>query len=395
MEALKSKVAVGLAVASFGGAMEAAPADAYQSHGSSAPTHWANVGGFPFINGGIHSRQEYVNAITSNEGAHLMQVMGLNAAERKAWRAAARRGEERSCGVNTGQHFDVMGFGAGAYSVDGNNTLTDSRYRNQKLTGYCLDVKVPSKDVHHKSGSGRKATGETLHTFVASKCGNFAVKSVSYKFAAPKHKAKLAEVSVFKHALDANDEKLFPTPTHTFEFMMRCVQKGHLIQREVIYNSYPQPLGKCDVGKPVTVKEMPTLGPEQWETLSDAEQTKIVKKNPKRNLFVFKDREKKVTPPPAQCTDTMTPEQCFPKDGTQGPGAGTPGTTNTGSTVGGPGAGGSAGNETYSVPCYDAPDSQNGDLNPATEGEIMYVASTANVDQNQYCIGQAQPATNP
>jgi hypothetical protein len=82
------------------------------------------------------------------------------------------------------------------------------------------------------------------------------------------------------------------------------------------------------------------------------------------------------------------------KDGTQGPGAGTPGNTDTGSTVGGPGAGGQPGNTTESYQCYDSPDSQNGDLNPNTEGGIMYVDSASKVDQMNYCVGPAKPAVN-
>lgn len=93
------------------------------------------------------------------------------------------------------------------------------------------------------------------------------------------------------------------------------------------------------------------------------------------------------TPPPTT--------EVKPKDGTVGPGAGTPGNTNTGSTVGGTGAGGQPGNLVASVPCYDSNRLNVGDGKTTTEGEIMYVWNKDQVDINQECMVIAEPAVNP
>ncbi|MEK7599712.1 MAG: hypothetical protein AAB462_01615 [Patescibacteria group bacterium] len=64
-----------------------------------------------------------------------------------------------------------------------------------------------------------------------------------------------------------------------------------------------------------------------------------------------------------------------PKDGTQGPGTGTPG------QAGGPGAGGEAGNPTNGAVCRDTTDPTTGDHNSATEGDIV----TGDPDQFGNC----------
>jgi hypothetical protein len=73
-----------------------------------------------------------------------------------------------------------------------------------------------------------------------------------------------------------------------------------------------------------------------------------------------------------------------PKNGTEGPGAGTPG------QPGGPGAGGQPGNTTTGETCRDPADSTDGDMNPSTQGNIM----SGTPDQFGYCVGQAQPLVN-
>lgn len=80
----------------------------------------------------------------------------------------------------------------------------------------------------------------------------------------------------------------------------------------------------------------------------------------------------------------FVPPGTVPKDGTQGPGAGTPG------QPGGPGAGGQPGNPSEGAPCYDDSSTVNGDLNPATSGDILY----GTPDQFGNCVGPAQPMTS-
>lgn len=75
-------------------------------------------------------------------------------------------------------------------------------------------------------------------------------------------------------------------------------------------------------------------------------------------------------------------EECvIPKDGTQGPGAGIP------TQPGGPSAGGQPGNPTIGETCIDPADTTDGDMNPATSGDVM----SGTHDQFGYCVGQAQP----
>lgn len=71
-----------------------------------------------------------------------------------------------------------------------------------------------------------------------------------------------------------------------------------------------------------------------------------------------------------------------PKDGTQGVGTTVPG------PIGGEGAGGVPGNTEEGTLCYDAADLVNGDLDPATEGGVLWGTSK---DQNDYCVGAAKP----
>lgn len=68
------------------------------------------------------------------------------------------------------------------------------------------------------------------------------------------------------------------------------------------------------------------------------------------------------------------------KDGTKGPGEGTPG------QPGGPGAGGQPGNVEEGVICRDTNDTVNGDQNANTQGDLMYGKE---VDQFGYCVGKA------
>ena len=104
-------------------------------------------------------------------------------------------------------------------------------------------------------------------------------------------------------------------------------------------------------------------------------------------MFTFKDKEVPETPPTTTptCEDTQPAVNCAPKDGTQGPGTGTPG------QPGGPGAGGEPSPSPNTVACYDPNTITDGDMNPNTEGATMWGTAA---DQNDYCIGPADPAVS-
>lgn len=89
----------------------------------------------------------------------------------------------------------------------------------------------------------------------------------------------------------------------------------------------------------------------------------------------------------AQCSEsggnTPPPPSTPPKDGTEGPGAGTPG------QPGGPGAGGDPGSTENSYICRDPADAVNGDGNSQTEGANMNDNQAP--DQFGYCTSPAAP----
>lgn len=309
---------MGLATATLatGGLQAARPdaANAYHGHAHAEAHTWSVVGGDPFVPGGIHSRQEYVNAVTSSRAARLMKLMGLNTAERRAWRKGAREGEEVACEVHTGAHFDEMGFGAGGTSTDPNVTLTDPDFRFTPLKGYCLKLKVPLEPGQHRNSHGTSATSETLHTFVAQACANLAVESLEYRYPHSKPSPHKPPVRVGKVFEDANGNRL-PFLPGVARVEWKCGDDGKF--RRVVVISSTQLLGRCGVGKQVTVREKDTLGGDgqpqplavsgepapagaHWEIVTPQSQTR--KQRVQGFLARFKNRQLPVIKPPPVIT---------------------------------------------------------------------------------------------
>lgn len=301
MEALKNNAAVlfatgvaGMAPGVSAATAEAAPvAPGPVPEATAASFGWANVGGDPLVPGGIETRQDYVNVITSEKGRSAMILMGLNTTERAAWKKAARQGKERACSVNTGEHFDVMSYGAGNVSVDRDVTLTDPDYKDKPLKGLCLDFNVGKK---------------VIETFVADPCANLTV--MDERFVTPtSRKPKKALVTATKYAKDAEGKLFKHTPTGEFEFVVKCLQNRKPLVRKVTYNHTPQNLANCDTGSKVTVTESAeskterAQGKDLWVNETPLSQSQVTKrrnsKSTKGNNFVFVNKQVKA-PKPAE-----------------------------------------------------------------------------------------------
>lgn len=164
---------------------------------STASAAWTHLGGDPLVQGGVHTRADYVRIVTSGKGATAMTYAGLNKTERKAVVKGARTGKFKSCVMRFGQHFVAMSFGINGTSVDRNVTFADPRYRNG-APAFCQDAVVTSttqvvrgkekivKTVSNKDGSKDvfydridvvKTRVCVVHTLMPKKCANFAVSS--------------------------------------------------------------------------------------------------------------------------------------------------------------------------------------------------------------------------
>jgi hypothetical protein len=225
---------------------------------------------------------------------------------------------------------------------------------------------------------------------VPKKCANIAEITESSKpvpHHPPKkhHPKKLAPVFVAKEALTENGDLMKHAPSDTFHALVKCRKYGKMVTNNVTINMGPhgEPVFalKCNVGTKVTGKELATTGPDEWVTLNNVFQKQTVRR--KGNLFTWKDQEVGKPAHTPTCEETQPAEVCHPKDGTQGPGAGTPG------QPGGPGAGGQPNPSQNSIACYDIATSTDGDMNPDTEGAPMW--GTAK-DQNDNCVGPATAA---
>jgi hypothetical protein len=368
-----------------------ATADAQASSGATAADvfNWDNVGGAPLVDGGVHSLGAAKKFLESPLGHATLKREGLNKAERTAVEKAVHAGKLHSCTIPAGKIMESM-VSAGM-DLKKNVVLGDPDDPNG-IPGFC----VTATRTYTK---GHKTYKETIKDGVADACNNgllFSTSTTTLK----QPKPHTAPVEVFKIALDDTGKQLVDnkgdaiTPTGTFRFEAKCKDGKNTVDTTVIYNQSPQPLLKCNVGSNVTVTELSTLGNEQWSMLSPATQTMVVSKD--GDKFVFKDAElpptttpPPVTPPCAPGTNLETingaPVCVTPKDGTQGPGTGTPG------QPGGPGAGGQPGNPGGSgETCIDTADTTNGDMNATTQGDVMYGIH----DQFGYCVGSATPLVN-
>jgi len=367
-------------------------ADAQASSGATAADvfNWDHVGGAPLVPGGVHSVGAAKKFLESSEGHATLKREGLNQAERTAVEKAVSAGGLHSCTIPAGKIMESMV--SANMDLKKNVVLGDPSDPNG-VPGFCVTAT-------RTYTQGHKRVKETIKDAVAGPCNNGLLLSRSY--VTLKHpKPKTAPVEVFKIALDDTGKQLVDnkgdaiTPTGTFRFEAKCKDGKDTVDTTVTYNQSPQPLLKCNVGSNVTVTELSTLGNEQWSMLSPATQTMVVSKD--GDKFVFKDAELPPTPPtpttpPAVCApgtnleNVNGTEECvIPKDGTQGPGTGTPG------QPGGPGAGGQPGNPGGSgETCIDPADTTDGDMNATTQGDIMYGIH----DQFGYCVGSATPLVN-
>lgn len=121
---------------------------------------WTHLGGDPLVAGGINSRSDFVQLITSSKGTTAMRYAGMTPSEIRAVQLAARMGQFRSCRLKYGMHFVRMSFGINGTSVDQNVTFLDPHYRGSGAAAFCMDVRVGN---------------EMLHVLVPRKCANISV----------------------------------------------------------------------------------------------------------------------------------------------------------------------------------------------------------------------------
>jgi hypothetical protein len=393
MEALKTKVAIGLTAAGIGGAaVEAAPTFGHepglQANAAADVFNWSVVGGNPFKEGGVHSKAEVRDVLESQDGHRALRQMGFENNDIKA----LEKGKIKRCHIPPNVVLDGMVSGGGDYE---RKVKLDGKKYPDGIPAFCVTA------VHTYKKNG-KLIKEKDTVKIAETCTNITdhkEKVTTQKIT----KKKTAPVSVTKVA-ENNEGKVIPTPTSTFEFDIECVRpNGKKVERKVLYMHARQVLSRiCRVGGIVKVEELPVHANEEWELISPKKPAQFARLTRKGLNFVFKNREKAPKQPQSQpCVpkeNEMVNEQgqCVvkPKDGSVGPGAGTDGNTNTGSTVGGSGAGGEAGGDKYPVPCVDTDNTTSGDLLASTEGETMWVASEADRDQFDICQVKAYKTQN-
>jgi hypothetical protein len=304
---MAAKVAVGIGMLGAGGAAELAVADAAAAQpvdggGATAEissSSWTVLGGDPLVPGGVHSRSQFVHVITSGKGQTAMKYAGLGAKERQAVTLATREGEERSCNMPYGEHFQRMSFGINGTSVDRDVTFADPDYISSPAAAFCVDAKV---DVNNDG-----KVDEVVHIKMPEACGNIALmnRTPVHHPRHPKPHPKHGNVSVLKIAEDDQGHHI-PTPTGTFQFEAKCKVGRNMVDTKAVYNHDPQTLlKKCNVGSVATVTELDPLGIELWKTLSPDVQKQIVRV--KGNQFVFKDQEVFPTQPTCEELGTCPP----------------------------------------------------------------------------------------
>jgi hypothetical protein len=284
---------VGVASASAQGNSGNIPADVFD---------WSNVGGNPLVPGGIHSVGQAKAFLESGPGRAALSREGLSGSEAAAVENAVRANKLVSCTIPAGVIIPTMVSGGG--EVTTNNVLDDPSDPNG-IPGFCVTA------VRHFTEGTRKFT-ETIKDAIAGPCGNALLlgkntTSVNHP------KPKTAEVEVFKIALDDTGRQLVDNngdaidPTGEFQFQVTCEDGKKPVNKTVVYNQSPQPLAQCNVGSKVTVNELSTLGPEQWDQLSPGDQSQTVGSTGAE--FVYKDEE---TAPPTPTTPPAPIEVVVP-----------------------------------------------------------------------------------
>jgi hypothetical protein len=281
-----------------GAGILAATAEAHtpQAHIASNATaanvfDWSHVGGNPLVPGGVQTVGAAKAFLESGNGRAALSSEGLTPAEVAAVEKAVRANKLRNCTIPAGVIIPTMVSGNG--EVDHNVVLDDPSHPNG-IPGFCVDATRTFMQ-------GRKKVTETIKEGVAGPCANALELGKSF-VSVNQPKPRKAKVEVFKIALSELGNQFFDNnghaidPTGTFRFEAKCKDGKKTVDKIVTYNQSPQPLVECNIGSTVTVNELSTLGPEQWDMLSPGVQAQIVA--PKGNEFVFKDKEHLTTPPP-------------------------------------------------------------------------------------------------
>jgi len=294
-----TKVAVSAAGFSIGGEGIIGIASANAQGGSTAADvfDWSNVGGAPAVPGGIHSVGAAKAYLESSQGRASLSAEGLNGTEVSTVEAAVKANKLQNCTIPAGQVIPTMV--SANLSVKHNVVLDDPSDPNG-IPGFCVTA------VRRFTQGTRKFT-ETIKDAIAGPCGNGLLLSKTIT-SVNQPKPKTAEVEVFKIALDDIGRQLVDNignaidPTGEFQFQVACEDGKRAINQTVVYNQSPQPLAHCNVGSEVTVQELSTLGPEQWNMLSPGIQ--VQKVSTSGTEFVYKDAEQA---PPAPAVPAPVP----------------------------------------------------------------------------------------
>lgn len=114
-------------------------------------------------------------------------------------------------------------------------------------------------------------------------------------------------------ASDAGGDPLAKFQKNTFVFLESCKDGLQKVTHRVVYNQVNQPLGKCDIGSPVTVtRKQPLQG--EWVPGSGATETlaKATRKNNHHFTFVEQVKGAPSTPSPGPTPVPVTPAQPAP-----------------------------------------------------------------------------------
>ncbi len=322
---------------------------------------WSHLGGDPVWQGGVHSNSQLGTVVKSASGQRALICIGLNQAERGA--VTAQISNAKACTMRWGQSFIAMSFHSDGASVDRPTSFVDPRFK-AGAKAFCLTIKV-------KEGSSIvtinllwpeicvNAALVSVNSFTPAKPRCKCIKPKPHPKPAPKPPGVVVSGNC-NTVVVGNNNNVTSYNCNTWTVWVQCGNVWFSFADQTSYGAYTKAVtwqqANCNSGQ--------VFPPTQCTSNCNIPPGCQVNCVPCQS---------NCQPPPGcqvNCVPqvcTGTPEECFPKNGTLGPGIGTPG------QPGGAGAGG--------VPGTPMCRNTAGDLVPGTP------------DSSGNCPGATPPTT--
>jgi hypothetical protein len=205
---------------------------------------WENVGGDPLFSGGVSNIKEAQKAFVSRRGTTTLRLMGYNERQRRLIQNDARRGDVQPCTIP--KRTRKMAYSAGTPIVVNDVILTDPDYPNG-LPGYCITV----RDRFRRAG---RMVVEKIKVGIAKPCANLNEIENEREQQTILKKPEVKAGKVFE---DGQGVRL-PFLPGVVVAEWRCGKNGEFIPVKLYEPT--QVLGRCAVGRRITVREAYTLG---------------------------------------------------------------------------------------------------------------------------------------